>query len=78
MCGGADWGKRPQSSYQTPPARAAGCAAPSWALDALTLGRAHLALALQSLAKDLFPEVASVDTQIASARFEEAVERLRV
>jgi tetratricopeptide (TPR) repeat protein len=48
----------------------------SVALDALTLGRSHLALTLQGMAKNPLSEEVSVDAHISSARLEEAVERL--
>jgi hypothetical protein len=48
----------------------------SVALDALTLGRSHLALTLQSMAKNPLSEEVSIDAHISSARLEEAVERL--
>ena len=47
------------------------------ALDTLTLGRAHLALALQSLASGLRPKSARDDARAAAARLDEAVEGLR-
>jgi hypothetical protein len=47
------------------------------ALDALTLGRAHLALALQSLATGASAESATAETRTAAARLDEAVEGLR-
>jgi hypothetical protein len=47
------------------------------ALDALTLGRAHLALASLSLAREASAETVSSDARVASARLDEAVEGLR-
>ena len=47
------------------------------ALDTLTLGRAHLALALQSLASAPSAECARDDARAAAARLDEAVEGLR-
>ncbi len=47
------------------------------ALDALTLVRAHLALALQSLASGPSAESATAEARTAAARLDEAVEGLR-
>ena len=47
------------------------------ALDTLTLGRAHLALALQSLAGGASAESARADARAAAAKLDEAVEGLR-
>ncbi len=47
------------------------------ALDTLTLGRAHLALALQSLARAPSAESASADTRAVGDEFDKAVEGLR-
>ena len=48
------------------------------ALDTLTLGRAHLALALRNLADGASPETRRGDLRIAASRLDEAVEGLRV
>jgi tetratricopeptide (TPR) repeat protein len=47
------------------------------ALDTLTLGRAHLALAVQSLASAPSAETIRADARAAAARLDEAVEGLR-
>jgi hypothetical protein len=47
------------------------------ALDTLTLGRAHLALALESVASGPSAESASADAKAAAAKLDEAVEGLR-
>lgn len=47
------------------------------ALDTLTLGRAHLVLALQSVARGPSAETTRDEARAAAARFDEAVEGLR-
>ena len=47
------------------------------ALDTLTLGRAHLALALETLARGLSADNAQADARVAAARLDEAIEGLR-